>query len=358
MANEYYKTLGIERGASKEEVKKAFHKLAHKYHPDKGSGDEARFKEINEAYQVLSDDKKRSEYDSYGRVFSGGNAGHQGFSGFEGFGGFDQSGFQNFDFGNIGDIFSEFFGGEMGEGAARRGRDISMELAIPFKESIFGTERKILITKTSVCKTCSGSGAKPGTALKRCPTCNGKGKIHETQKSLFGTFTSVRNCPACLASGSVPSEPCLICKGSGVVREQEEIAVKIPPGIRSGEIIRLSEMGEAASHGLSGDLYVKIEVLPDPIFKREGNNLTMNLNIKLTDAMLGSDYAMRTLDGEINVKIPEGVSPGEILRIKGKGVPSGKGNRGDLLIKVEVTLPSRLSKKVRELIESLKKEGI
>ncbi|MDP3957964.1 MAG: DnaJ C-terminal domain-containing protein [bacterium] len=347
MTQDYYKILGVEKGASKDDIKKAFHKLAHKYHPDKG-GDAAKFKEINEAYQVLSDDRKRAEYDSYGRVF-GGNGGPEGFGGF----GFDPSAFQGFDFG---DIWNEFFGGM--EGSTRRGRDISIELIISFRESVFGTERKILLGKTSTCKVCDGSGGKPGTAHKKCPTCNGKGKIHETRASLIGSFTSVRTCAACQGTGTIPSEPCEACKGKGVRRAEEEIPIKIPPGIKGGEIIRMSEMGEAIARGLSGDLYVKVEVMPDPVFRREGNNIAMNLNVKLTDAMLGADYTVRTLVVELTVKIPEGVSPDEIIRVKGKGVPTGKGARGDLLVKLDITLPKHLSKKVKALIEELKKEGI
>ncbi|MBX4216045.1 molecular chaperone DnaJ [Candidatus Parcubacteria bacterium] len=353
MSKDYYKSLGIERGASKEEIKKAFHRLAHKYHPDKKGGDEARFKEINEAYQVLSDDRKRAEYDSYGRTFNGGNAGP------EGFGGFDPSGFQNMDFGNLNDIFSEFFGGGYGdEGGLRRGRDMSIELAISFKEATFGTERKVLVNKTTTCRTCSGSGGKPGTAQKKCPTCNGNGKIHETRRSFFGTFSSVHACGNCHGSGTVPAEACAVCKGRGVLRGQEEVTIKVPAGLKNGEIIRLAEMGEAVPRAPSGDLYVKIGVIPDPVFKRDGNNLLMNLNIKLSDAMLGGEYTVKTLDGDIAVKIPEGVSPNEVLRVKGKGVPMGKGVRGDLLIKIEVTLPTRLTKRVRDLIEQLRKEGI
>lgn len=357
MSTDYYKILGVERGASKEEVKKAFHKLAHKFHPDKTGGDEAKFKEINEAYQVLSDEKKRAEYDSYGRVFGGnGPQANQGFSGFEGF---DTSGFQNFDFGNMGDIFSDFFGADMGgQGDTRRGRDMSIELTISFKESIFGVERKILVNKTSTCKTCSGTGGKPGTTQKRCATCNGKGKIHETRKSFLGAFTSVRVCATCFGGGTIPAEACAACKGHGIQRLQEELSIKIPAGIKNGEVIRFSGGGEAVSRGMSGDLYAKIEVMSDPVFKREGNNLTTSLNIKLTDAILGSDYNLHTLDGDITVKIPEGVSPNEILRVRGKGVPTGKGPRGDLLIKVEITLPRRLSKKVKQIVEELKKEGI
>ncbi|OGZ03804.1 MAG: hypothetical protein A2648_02510 [Candidatus Lloydbacteria bacterium RIFCSPHIGHO2_01_FULL_41_20] len=362
MTRDYYKLLGVEKSASKDEIKRAFHKLAHKYHPDKKGGDEKKFKEINEAYQILSDEKKRAEYDSYGRVFSGGGGGGE-----QGFPGFDPSGFRDFDFsnmgnmgnmGNIGDIFSEFFtGGGMGE-SERRGRDISIELTIPFKESIFGTERRVLVTKTGTCKNCDGSGAKPGTETKKCTTCNGQGKIHENKRSFIGTFTSIRVCPLCYGSGTIPAHPCEICKGRGVTKAQEEITIRIPSGIKNGEIVRLSQMGEAVQGGIGGDLYVKIGVISDPVFIREGNNILMGLKVKLTDALLGGEYSVGTLDGTLKVKIPEGISPNEILRIKGKGVPTGKNTRGDLLIKINITLPNNPSKKVRQLIEELKKEGI
>ncbi|MEK7662467.1 MAG: molecular chaperone DnaJ [Patescibacteria group bacterium] len=356
MATDYYKILGIEKGASKDEVKRAFHKLAHKYHPDKKGGDEKKFKEINEAYQILSDEKKRAEYDAYGRVFDGAAPGGQ-YGGFEGF---DPSAFRDFDmsgFGNLGDIFSEFFSGGVGA-QTKRGRDISIELIIPFRDSVFGTERKVLITKTNFCKTCSGSGGKPGASLKKCETCNGKGKIHENKRSFMGTFTTVRICQSCAGGGSVPSETCSACKGKGVNRGQEEISIKIPAGLKSGEIIRLSQMGEAVHGGESGDLYVRIDVIPDTVFSRDGNNILMDLNVKLSDALLGGEYAVHTLDGDISVKIPEGISPNEILRIKGKGVPAARGARGDLLIKVKITLPQNLSKKARAAVEDLKKEGI
>lgn len=350
MAKDYYAVLGVPKGASKEEIKKAFHKLAHKYHPDKG-GDASKFKEINEAYQVLSDDKKRAEYDSYGRVFSEG----QGFPP-----GFDPSAFQGFDFnfqnmGDFGDLFNQFFTG--GEPGVRRGRDISIELAIPFKEAVFGTERKILITKASVCNTCRGTGAKPGTALKKCAKCNGQGRVHENRRSFLGTFTSVRTCEQCHGSGTVPSESCSTCKGHGVYRREEEIGVQIPAGIKDGEIIRLSEMGEATPKGVSGDLYVKITVLRDSSFHREGNDLVMNLTLKLTDALLGASYRLRTLDGDEDISIPAGISPGDTIRIKGKGVPYGRG-RGDLIVRVDVKLPKHLSKKSREHVEKLREEGI
>ncbi len=361
MAKDYYEILGVEKGATKDDIKKAFRKLAHQYHPDKNQGDDAKFKEVNEAYQTLSDDQKRAQYDQFGSGFQGGAGG---FQGGQGFGGFDFSGFQNgqagFDMGDIGDIFSEFFaGGAQGGGArTRRGRDISTEIHISFSESVFGIERKILLTKQAVCDTCTGSGAKPGTKMTECKTCNGKGQIRETKRSFLGTFSTTKICEECHGSGQVPHEKCATCHGMGVLRRQQEIEVRIPAGIHDGEMIRLTGMGEAVSHGQPGDLYIKINVGTHPMFRREGNDLHMDLNLKLTDALLGMTYDLETLDGKIEVKIPEGVSPNEILRVKGKGVPSGRGKRGDILIHVHIKLPHKLSRESKNLIEKLRKEGI
>ncbi len=363
MKKDYYETLGVNKGATKDEIKKAFHKLAHKYHPDKKEGDEKKFKEVNEAYQTLSDDGKRAKYDQYGAGFE--NMGQQGGGyGQSGFEGFDFSGFQNggqdFDFGNLNDIFSDFFAGGMGGGRAqaRRGRDISTEIQILFADAVFGTERKILINKVSPCDTCHGSGAKAGTKMQTCKKCNGQGKIHETKRSFLGTVSSMKLCEECLGSGEIPAEKCEKCHGAGVVRKEEEIKIVIPSGIRDGEMVRMTGLGEAISKGQSGDLYIKINVAPHPVFKREGHDVVMSLNIKLSEALLGTEYPIQTLDGEIKVKVPEGVSLGEILRVKGYGVPMTKGKRGDLLIKLNIKLPAKISKKSRELIEKLKEEGV
>ena len=359
MAKDYYGVLGVGKSASKDEIKKAFYKLAHKFHPDKKEGDEAKFKEVNEAYQVLSDDQKRAKYDQFGAGFEnmggfGGNAG--------GFEGFDFGGFQNgaeFDFGNLNDIFSDFFGGGMGGRAqARRGRDISTEMQISFADSIFGIERRILITKTSRCLTCSGSGARAGSKMETCQKCNGQGKIHEMKRTILGSISSARVCDTCGGTGEVPKEACEACRGKGVLRREEEISIVVPPGIRDGEMIRMTGMGEAVQKGTSGDLYIKINAASHPVFKRDGNDLAMSLNLKLTDALLGAKYPIETLDGNIEVTIPEGIKVNEILRVRGKGVPTGKNKRGDLLIKLNIKLPTKLSKKSRELIEKLKEEGI
>ena len=297
MNKDYYATLGVNKGASKDEIKKAFYKLAHKYHPDKKEGNEAKFKQVNEAYQVLSDDAKRSKYDQYGSAYENINQGYGtksqgGFDGFEGFdfsGGFQNSG-ADFDFGNLNDIFSDFFGGGMGGGRreARRGRDISTEVQISFADSVFGTDRKILITKTSNCLVCHGSGAKEGTKIETCKHCNGQGKLREAKRTILGTISSTKICESCLGTGEVPKELCDKCKGKGVLRREEEISIIIPAGIRDGEMIRMSGMGEAISKGTAGDLYIKINVVPHSIFKRDGNDLVMSLNLRLSDALLGT----------------------------------------------------------------------
>ncbi len=362
MKKDYYSILGVEKAASKDEIKKAFRTLAHKYHPDKKDGDEAKFKEVNEAYQVLSDEKKRAQYDQFGANYQNAGAGgyQGGFGG--GFEGFDFSGFQNgqeFDFGNLNDIFSDFFGGGMGgRQQARRGRDISTEMQVPFADAIFGTERKILLTKTSECLACHGKGAKPGTKMDTCKRCNGQGQIRENKRSFLGVISTNKLCEECIGSGQVPHEKCEKCHGKGVLRREEEISISIPAGIRDGEMIRMSGLGEAVSNGTAGDLYIKINVAPHSMFRRDGHDLLMDLNIKLSDALLGTEYPIQTLDGEVKIAVPEGVAVDEILRVKGKGVPIAKGKRGDLLIRLHIKLPNKLSRHSRELVEKLKEEGI
>lgn len=359
MTKDYYQVLGVDKGASKDDIKKAFYKLASKYHPDKKGGDEVKFKEINEAYQVLSDDKKRKEYDTYGHTFNG-----QGGMGGGGFGGFDASDFSNiqFDFGDLGDMFGDMFGGAnpFGGGRQKRGRDISLELDVPFTEAIFGTERNVLLSKINTCKTCSGSGAKVGTKKKTCTVCNGQGKIHDVRKTFMGSFQTIRSCETCRGTGQVPEERCHECKGAGVVNSREEVHIKIPAGIANGEMIRMSQMGEAIAGGISGDLYVKVNVTPHKTWKREGNDLVITHEIKLTDALLGVRHTIDGLDGKIEVDFPAGVSFGEVLRIKGRGVPyiHEKNKRGDVLIKLSIAMPKKVSKKAMSHIEGLREEGI
>ena len=364
MAKDYYTILGIDKKAGKDEIKKAFRKLAHRYHPDKKGGDEAKFKEASEAYAVLSDDKKRAEYDAYGRVFSGGAPGGAG--GFEGFDfndifkGFTASGAGEFA-GNVNmdDLFGGFadmFGG--GNRQNRRGRDISIDVELPFKEAIFGVTRKILITKDSICEKCSGSGAEHGTSTKTCTTCSGKGQVVEQRRSPFGVFQSVSMCPTCHGRRVVPETPCAECKGRGVKNKQDELTVNIPAGIENGQMIRMTGMGEAVPGGSAGDLYIKVHVEPHRRFRKEGVNLVTELPVKITDALLGAEYTIETLDGNLSVKVPPLRLTDEILRVKGKGVPTEGGRRGDLLIRVKVEFPQKLSKKAKGLLSDLREEGI
>ncbi len=366
MANKnYYEVLGVDKKATKDDIKKAFRKLAQKYHPDKSHGDESKFKEITEAYSILADDKKRREYDSYGQTFAGGGPGAGGFTG--NMGGFDFSNFQGFNNGGGVEFdFSDLFGGGMadifgGQGRARgkRGRDISIDIEVSFKESILGAKRSVLLTKVGTCEVCNGSGAKPKTEMETCKTCNGAGRIHETRDSVLGAFSSVRTCPTCEGTGKVPKEKCENCGGRGVIRKEEEIKIAIPAGIDDGEMIRMAGLGEAVKGGLAGDLYVKVHVKPHAVFRKEGANLVMNLPIKLTDALLGTTVSVTTIDDKtLEVKVPAMSATEETLRIRNKGVAYGEGGAGDLLIRVSAILPRKLSGKAKKAIEELKSEGL
>ncbi|MEK7060490.1 MAG: DnaJ C-terminal domain-containing protein, partial [Patescibacteria group bacterium] len=338
--------------------------------PDKGGTDEAKFKEITEAYSVLSDDKKRREYDTYGQAFAGSTGSRQAGGQGNPFGGFDFNGFQqgfggqggvDFDFG---DIFGDIFSGRGGRQQVARGRDISIDIEISFKDAVFGTSRNVLIAKVSTCTLCRGSGAKHGTELEKCATCNGSGRVHETRNSILGQFTSVRVCTICDGIGKIPKEKCPECKGRGTLRRQEEIKISIPAGIDNGEMIRMTGQGEAIKTGVAGDLYVKVHVKPHATFRRDGANLIMNLPVKLTDSLLGTVVSIETLEGKtLEVKIPPMKRAEELLRVRGKGIPMDGGlsraeSRGDLIIRLEVALPHKLSSKARKSLEDLKSEGL
>lgn len=357
MTKNYYDVLGVPKGASKEDIKKAFYKLAAKYHPDKKGGDETKFKEVNEAYQVLSDEKKRKEYDTYGQTFNG-----QGPMGGAGFGGFNAADFQDmqFDFGDLGDIFGDMFGGGFGGPRTKRGRDISLEIDVTFKEAVFGTERNVLINKISTCTTCHGTGAKQGSEMVTCTTCNGQGKVHEVKKTFMGNFQSIRTCEVCQGKGKIPKERCHDCRGAGVLNKREEIHIEVPAGISNGEMIRMTGMGEAVSGGQTGDLYVKVHIQADKVWKREGNDLVIKHSIKLTDALVGVKQSIEGLDGPIDIDVPAGVSAGEVLRVKHRGVPHvhDKTKRGDILVKLDIAMPKKLSKKAMTLIEQMREEGL
>jgi molecular chaperone DnaJ len=365
MQKDYYKTLGVEKTASEADIKAAFRKLAHQYHPDKNGGDDKKFKEVNEAYQTLSDKTKRAQYDQFGSngpQFGGQGGGNP----FGGAGGFDFSGFDfsqfqqganGFDF-DLGDLFGGGFGGSASArryGGTKRGNDIETQIRITFKESVFGVEKTIALNKVSTCKTCNGSGAKPGTKMNTCKNCNGQGRIQKLQRTILGNMQTVVECDVCFGSGKIPEEKCATCRGAGVVREREEILVKIPSGLNTGDTLRMDRMGEAVAHGQSGDLFIQIAIEPHPIFKRLGNDILMPYEINLADALLGKEIEIETLDGKEKLEIPEGTNNGDQLKIKNKGVVHGR-NRGDLIVGIKVKMPRKLSRKAKELIEDLRKE--
>ncbi len=368
MSKDYYKVLGVARNATKDDIKKAYRSLAHKYHPDKSGGDEARFKELNEAYQILSDENKRSQYDQFGRVFEGNAAGG-------GFGGAGPGGFR-FDFGGEGpgafadfdfsDVFEDFFGGAFGGGGGRRrqserkGKDIRIDLEISFEESVFGGKKEIQIEKIGRCARCTGSGGEPGTKFRNCPTCQGMGSVQKTQRTFLGSFTQVSTCVECMGSGKRPEQVCARCQGRGIEPVIERIEVFVPKGIRDGEILKMTGKGEASlAGGVPGDLLIAIHVLPHKMFRRQGDDIVMTLPIKLSQAILGDTIEVETLEGVIRLKVPEGTQPGDILKVRGKGVYASSGyGRGDLLIEVKLDVPRRVSRRVKDITQELREEGL
>jgi molecular chaperone DnaJ len=366
MASDYYKILGVDKNASDDDIKKAYRKLAHKYHPDKQGGDAGKFKEINEAYQVLSDKSKRQQYDQFGQTFE--QNGRQG--GFGGFEGFDFSGFQqgfggqgfNFE-GGFDDIFSDIFGGNFGgrKSNVRRGRDIQVDVEITFEEMVSGTQQEISLLRYVVCDVCHGSGGEPGFKEETCPECKGNGQVRKTSRSFFGTFTQVVTCPTCGGSGTVFSKKCHKCSGNGRVKENHDVRIDVPAGIADGQTISVRGQGEAGEKGAaSGDLYVIVHVKPHPRFKREGNNILSSEHISFSQAVLGDKISIQTIDGHVFMKIPEGTQSGEIFRIKGKGVPQlgRSSSKGDQMVKVIVDIPKNPTREQKRIIEELKKSDL
>lgn len=363
MSKDYYKILGVDKNASQEDVKRAFRKLAHEYHPDKKGGNEAKFKEINEAYQVLGDQNKRAKYDQFGSAFEHGQAGG-GFSGFEGFR--DFNGFANgFDiniddlgdmFGGLGDVFG--FGGNRRQTRARKGSDIQVLLTIDFKEAVFGAEKEISLNKTSQCSKCSGKGYEPGSAVETCKTCGGKGSTMKVQRTIFGNVQIKTTCSDCAGEGKVYKEKCSRCSGAGIVKEIVNLKVKIPAGIDDGQVIRLEQQGEAGQKGgRAGDLFLKIRVIADKRFERDGFNILSKASINFTQAALGDKIEVETIDGPVKLKIPEGTQSGAVFKLKDKGIfrLEGRG-RGDQLVEVIVKTPTHLSRKQKQLLDELGKE--
>lgn len=365
MAKDYYKILGVDKGASKDEIKKAFRKLAHEHHPDKNPKNTDKFKEISEAYSTLSDDAKRAQYDQFGDT---GSSGGGGFNGQGGFGGFDFSGFQGgFNGGDgvefdLGDIFGSMFGGggRSSSKKQRKGRDIEIDIEIDFKSSIFGKEENIQVSKDSICTHCDGTRGEPNTKFDDCMVCQGTGTVYEIKRTFFGQMQNAKVCDKCFGTGKVPKEKCHVCRGIGTTHSTETINVIIPPGINPGDTLRVQGKGESVIDGVSGDLYVKLHIKKHQNIIKDGYNLIYPLEVKLTDAMLGADVKVEVLDGELTLTIPAGITHGEMLRVKGRGVPMDNkaSHRGDLLFKISINIPKRLSKESKKLLEDLRKEGL
>jgi len=344
---DYYDVLGVGRNASQEELKRAFRKLAMEYHPDRNQtpGAEAKFKEINEAYEVLSDPEKRQLYDRFGHAATAGGA--EGFArGFEGFG-----------FGGLGDIFDAFFGGtQRGRSAPTRGADIRRSVTLTFEEAVFGVEKEIEVQTAELCSVCNGLRAEPGTQPERCPQCNGAGEVRRVQQSIFGQFVNVATCDRCRGEGRIVAHPCKNCRGTGRERRKRKLSVKIPAGVDSGAQMRLTGEGELGERGgPRGNLYLQIEVKPHPLFLRQDDDLIYDLELTFPQAALGDEVEVPTIDGDRHeLRIPAGTQSGEAFIVRGKGVPHLRGSgRGDMIVRANVATPKQLSKEQKELLRKL-----
>ncbi len=366
MAQDYYSTLGVSKNASADEIKKAFRKLAHQHHPDKSTGDEAKFKEANEAYQVLSDPQKRAQYDQFGQTFSGqggptgGRGGASGFD-FNGFGGGSQ-GF-HFDFGSGGgfeDIFSEMFTGGSQRGGRRRARggaDVRVDVEISFEEMAAGVEKEIKVRKQNRCATCQGTGGKPGSAEHTCATCKGHGQVQQMYRTILGSFAQASECPECHGRGKIYAEKCPECRGNGRVLSETTLRIPIPAGVEDGVTLSVEgegEMGEAGAP--AGDLLITVHVKPHAVFERDGKDILIKRTISFAQAALGDSVRVETLEGSMKIKIPAGTQSGETFRLAGQGIQSGSrwSGRGDAFVKITVAVPKKLSREQKKLIEALK----
>ena len=351
---DYYEVLGVSRGASEDEIKKAYKKMARKYHPDLNPGDktaEEKFKEVNEAYEVLSDADKKARYDQYGHAGVDPNFGAGGFGG-----GFDGS----FDFGDLGDIFGSFFGGGFGGGrrtnpnAPQRGESIRMSIAISFEEAAFGCEKAVTVERYETCDTCHGNGCAPGTSPEVCPDCHGTGTVQVRRQTPMGVFATSSPCPKCGGKGRIIHQPCKDCRGSGMVRKKKTIQASIPAGIDNGQTISIRGQGNAGKNGgPAGDLLITITVRPHELFRREGTSVLCEAPITFTQAVLGAELEIPTIDGKVKYDLPEGTQSGTTFRLKGKGIPERNGRgRGDQYVTVYIETPRNLN---REQKEALKK---
>lgn len=350
---DYYEVLGVSRGASEDEIKKAYKKMARKYHPDLNPGDktaEEKFKEVNEAYEVLSDADKKARYDQYGHAGVDPNFGAGGFDG-----GFDGS----FDFGDLGDIFGSFFGGGFGGGrrtnpnAPQRGESIRMSIAISFEEAAFGCEKAVTVERYETCDTCHGNGCAPGTSPEVCPDCHGTGTVQVRRQTPMGVFATSSPCPKCGGKGRIIHQPCKDCRGSGMVRKKKTIQASIPAGIDNGQTISIRGQGNAGKNGgPAGDLLITITVRPHELFRREGTSVLCEAPITFTQAVLGAELEIPTIDGKVKYTLPEGTQSGTTFRLKGKGIPSINGRgRGDQYVTVYIETPKNLNKEQKEALK-------
>ncbi|MGG7176529.1 molecular chaperone DnaJ [Clostridium paraputrificum] len=348
-SRDYYEILGLEKGASDDEIKRAFRKLAIKYHPDKNQGDkeaENKFKELNEAYQVLSDPTKKAQYDQFGTAEPG-----AGGFGAGGFGGFDFS-----DMGGFGDIFDTFFGGGGGgrRNGPKRGADIEYSLNLNFEEAVFGVEKEISISRSENCEECHGSGAEAGTSANTCTTCGGSGQVRVQRQTPLGSFVSTTTCDKCGGKGKVIEKPCHTCHGKGNVRKSRKITVNVPAGVDTGNVMPLrGQGGHGENGGTPGDLYIKIRVAPSSKFTRKGNDIYVDAHISMGKAALGTEIKVATVDGDVKYTVPAGTQSGTLFRLKGKGVPRvNSSGRGDQYVKVIVDIPKNLNDKQKEALEA------
>jgi molecular chaperone DnaJ len=359
---DYYEILGVSKDASADEIKKAFRRLAVQHHPDKEGGDEVKFKEINEAYEVLKDSSKRQRYDQFGHAGVGGAAGGGGNpfgGGGSPFGGQGQS--AHFDFGDLGfgDIFENFFGGgARGQRQPSRGRDVEMRIEIDFEEAVFGTEANLKVDLEDTCEHCSGKTVEPGYQLQACDTCKGQGQVVTVSQTIFGNIQQASICPTCKGSGKVPEKPCTVCKGKGTQRRAQKIALKVPAGVDDGATIRLSGHGEAIPNGPKGDLYVHLRVKPHKHFTREGDIILSDEHVSMVEAALGTEVDVETVDGPVRMKIPAGTQSDTDFKLSNHGVPHLRSTtRGSHIVTVHVDTPKKLSKRQKELLESFAEEN-